>query len=207
MSMWSFLLKIFISRKVINEVQTIMWICNLSLSIKCGTSIYIPGIRDWYVHTWYMYVHAWHMCIHPWYSVQIHTKLCAHVYPWVWNSHRNWKKSCLKVCQRQKRPGGLLELRGWGGKGYEMGGGGCCSFFHYTGQTKTTTAQRRHSSARQRSRTDMLSRAPGPTYIRAQWVSTVLRTCMIATARYGRARNQPLFLLKVGLGYFWFLHA
>jgi len=77
-----------------------------------------------------------------------------------------------------------------------MGGGGCCSFLHYTGQTKTTTAQRRHSSARQRSRTDMLSRAAGPTYIRAQWVSTVLRTCMIATARYGRSRNQPLLLLK-----------
>ena len=90
MSMWSFLLKIFISRKVINEVQTIMWICNLSLSIKCGTSVYIPGIRDWYVHTWYMYVHAWFICIHTWYSVQIHTKLCAHVYPWVWSSHRNW---------------------------------------------------------------------------------------------------------------------
>ena len=32
----------------------------------------------------------------------------------------------------------------------------------------------------------------GKTYCRARWASFVLRTCLIATTRYGRSRNQPL---------------
>jgi len=89
----------------------------------------------------------------------------------------------------------------WAAVGEEIGWVGTAAYVLYSSPTLHDTSYSAQQSKLQHSgvtgahasETPAVPGLPaGQTCWRARWVSPVLRTCLIATTRYGRSRNQPL---------------